>query len=151
MKNKKGESTLIATVLIIGFTIVMALLVIVWATNFVKKFTNDGDKALIKSETVLICNTDLNFEIKNVKCSGEILIENKGDVDIEGFVLRFYNMFGNTGSPEIITGIKKYDLKKVTIEIPESVDKIEALGILNVNGNNVTCSDNIIEKRFTPC
>ena len=36
MLNKKGISPLIATVLIIGFTIIIAVLVITWTTGLVK-------------------------------------------------------------------------------------------------------------------
>ena len=38
-KNKKGISPLIATVIIIGLTIVLAALVVTFGTNLVKKTT----------------------------------------------------------------------------------------------------------------
>jgi len=61
MLNKKGISPLIATVLIIGFTIIIAVLVINWINNLV------GDQATIvdcTTEAMKKCNTaysDLEF------------------------------------------------------------------------------------------
>lgn len=43
MNNKKGISPLIATVLIVGFTIVLAVLVITWISGTVSKQTEDTD------------------------------------------------------------------------------------------------------------
>ena len=58
-KNKKGVSPLIATVLIIGFTIVLAALVITWGTKLFKGTVSDTETT---SQFSLACTTGLNLD-----------------------------------------------------------------------------------------
>ena len=60
--SKKGVSALIETVLIIGFTIVLAVLVMTWGTDFFKKMTiNTGQQV----ETATGC-TSMSFAFGDV-------------------------------------------------------------------------------------
>src|SRR3989338_8508658 len=59
-KNKKGISPLIATVLIIGFTIVLAALVITWGT---KLFQTTVSQTETTSKFSLACTTGLSLDI----------------------------------------------------------------------------------------
>lgn len=58
-KNKKGISPLIATVLVIGFTIVLAALVITWGT---KLFKTTVEETQTTSNFNLACTTGLKLE-----------------------------------------------------------------------------------------
>ena len=62
MKNKRGISPLIATVLIIGFTIVLAALVITWGTNLFQKTVAETETA---SNFNLACTTGLKLKVEN--------------------------------------------------------------------------------------
>ena len=82
--NKRGISPLIATVLIIGFTIVLGALVITWGTKFFQTTVKDTEKA---STFTLSC-TSLDFDGTAVSGSDELVtvtLNNKNDQSIEGF------------------------------------------------------------------
>jgi len=59
-KNKKGISPLIATVLVIGFTIVLAAMVITWGT---KLFKTTVEETEAESKFTLACTTGLKVEV----------------------------------------------------------------------------------------
>ncbi len=91
-KNKKGISPLIATVLIIGFTIVIAALVITWGTNLFKKTQEStGQQADIN----LACTeVQGNLGLTVSKLGGNnlsVTVDNGVRRNINGFVLRVYN------------------------------------------------------------
>ncbi len=91
MKNKKAISPLIATVLIIGFTIVLAAVVIQWGGVLVNGIIGKTD-----------ISSDVNFKcssLSNLAYSGSVtktattisaVVDNKNDQIIEGFVFRVY-------------------------------------------------------------
>jgi len=91
MLNKKGISPLIATVLIIGFTIVVAAIVITFGTNIVKTTTENTE---VTSELALACQeilvkTRLTTELG--AGSLRIAVDNGASKQLEGFVFRVYN------------------------------------------------------------
>ncbi len=61
--NKKGISPLIATVLIIGFTIVIAALVITWGTKLFKDTVSQTEST---SKFSLVCTTGLKLDVTRV-------------------------------------------------------------------------------------
>lgn len=83
MKSKKGISPLIATVLIIGFTIVLGALVITWGTKFFRTTVEDTEKAAAFS---LAC-TSLNFDGTAKINAGnlDVTLSNSNERTIEGF------------------------------------------------------------------
>ena len=88
-KNKKGISPLIATVLVIGFTIVLAAMVITWGTKLFKTTTEETGKT---SQFNLLCTTGYDIEYSAKKGTGNevgkivILAKNKNDKKIGGFL-----------------------------------------------------------------
>ena len=101
--NKKGISPLIATVLIIGFTIVIAALVITWGTNLFKKTQERTGEV---SDLNLACTEVLggmSLTQTNVDESTITLtIDNGAGRDVNGFVVRVYNT-GETSADTIDT------------------------------------------------
>ena len=73
MKNKKGISPLISTVLIVGFTIVLAVLVISWINQTVNNTTDNTD-CQVEAESLCLgvvgdlemSNTGTAFTISNL-------------------------------------------------------------------------------------
>ncbi|MBS3168049.1 hypothetical protein J4216_02925 [Candidatus Woesearchaeota archaeon] len=63
-KNKKGISPLIATVLVIGFTIVLAALVITWGTKLFRTTVDDTASA---SKFNLACTTGFKIDTEVVR------------------------------------------------------------------------------------
>lgn len=87
MKGKKGISPLIATVLIIGFTIVLAALVITWGTKLFKTTVADTEAA---SKIALACTTGLKLDVLSAEADGSTLTvrmrNNNQDRDIDNFL-----------------------------------------------------------------
>lgn len=71
MKTKKGISPLIATVLIIGFTIVVAAMVIVWGTDLFKKTVTETEKT---SQLSKACSST-NIEVLNYKLNPDNTVD----------------------------------------------------------------------------
>lgn len=92
--TKKGISPLIATVLIIGFTIVIAALVITWGTNLFKKTQQQTGEL---SEINLACTEVLggmtltaNVDANNPGMVS-LTLDNGADREVSGFVVRVYS------------------------------------------------------------
>src|SRR3989344_5210211 len=82
--SNKGISPLIATVLIIGFTIVLSALVITWGTGLFKKTVADTEEL---SEFNILCTTGVNLEATG-KYNGanlEVKLTSKNEKSISGF------------------------------------------------------------------
>jgi len=88
MKQKKGISPLIATVLLIGFTIVLAALVFRFGGNL---FRTTTEETACSSLIILQCAQSTDFKIEDVVLDTTaqtlaIKIENKNEGIISGFV-----------------------------------------------------------------
>ena len=95
-KNKRGVSPLIATVLIIGFTIVLAAMIMMWGTDLVKGIQEQTSKS---SEIKLTCSsklTELQVKAKKNKDTDTytVTVNNANDVDLAGFIFRLYDTEG---------------------------------------------------------
>lgn len=95
MKNKKGISPLIASILLIGFTVALAAIIMTWGTSFVKKQTEqtetEGSKALDCAK--------LNLRISG-GCDGKIAIDNPQNIAITSLTFRKYDASGNIMTPD---------------------------------------------------
>lgn len=86
MKSKKAISPLIATVLIIGFVIVLSALVITWGSDLFKKITQQTSET---SEFVALCATGIDLEYTAKKKSEneiEVIAKNNKETNIYGFL-----------------------------------------------------------------
>ncbi len=85
--NKKGISTLIASVLIIGFTVALAAVIIAWSTSFVTEQTD-----IVDEETTLqigFANLDMKLVSVGYELSDIVVtVENTGSVPIENLIVR---------------------------------------------------------------
>ncbi len=100
MKSKGGISTLIATVLLIGFTIVLAALVITWGTGLFKKTVGTTER---ESQFNILCTTGIDYDVFAEKIGpfdGRTAyaadISNKKNQKIYGFYFTAKNPGGNT-------------------------------------------------------
>ncbi len=124
-RNKKGISPLIATVLIIGFTIVIAALVITWGTNLFKKTQQQTGEL---SDVNLACtevlgSMDINANVDpNAPGTLTLTVDNGANREVGGFTLRVYN--ADQTSAETIDSS---DATKVTS--PDGTDVLAASGL----------------------
>ena len=119
MKNKKGISPLISTILIVGFTIVLAVLVINFVQNiFENKMVSTG----CESAGYDICMSSTNFEITAInKSQGtEVTIGNMNSNDMN-FIVNFYNEDGTT-----IGGHKELNILTYEFNYTNLIDSVAA-------------------------
>lgn len=94
--NKRGVSPIIATVLIIGFTIVLAAMIMMWGTDLIKGIQEDTSRS---SEIKLTCASKLTELTMKAKKNEEtdsysITVDNPNDVNLVGFIFRLYDADG---------------------------------------------------------
>ncbi|MBI2499027.1 hypothetical protein HYV88_02185 [Candidatus Woesearchaeota archaeon] len=90
--DEKGITPLIATVLLIGFTVALAAVIITWGGSFVDSMTKRTTQT---TDVTLKCVTELKFSISRVLCDGanqghikSVTVENNGNLDIIELTLR---------------------------------------------------------------
>jgi len=87
-KNKKAISPLLATVLLVAFIIIIAVLVWLWWGNVVKEAS---EKTSVKTQGQFACQNEVEFIVKDISCTyidpntAIINIENKGSSRIDNF------------------------------------------------------------------
>src|SRR3989338_3217041 len=94
--EKRGISPLIATVLLIGFTITIAAILMIWGGNLVKE---RAEKISARTEAQTSCTAKVEIGLNSAKCTTEdnkdivkdivkISVENKGSDTINAFRAR---------------------------------------------------------------
>lgn len=142
---KKGVSPLIATVLIIGFTIALASSIIIWGTGFTKLMQKSAEELSLRSIT---CTTDVMITIKHACTEGElgvkVLVENYGVKDIESFNIRILGSEGASAG-QIPYKLEANGIKLLTTsynhEEVGTVEKVELIPVISYNGENVVCGN----------
>lgn len=131
---KKGISPLIATVLLIGFVVAIAAIVMLWGKGFIEERTAK-EGALSKAK--LDCT---NINIKFIKIDGGyVIIENRGNVEVNAFKVRYYG--GPDKLIEIYIGVKPLGRINIPISSAERMDIIPAIKPKGVGAPLVPCSD----------
>ncbi len=145
--NKKGISPLIATVLILGFTVALAAVIMTWGTSF----TKDMQKTTKETADIqVVCATDVDFDIKSV-CYNEpnsykILIQNDGTENIIKWKFRVFEDDTKAESVDSSTSVSAFGLGQITITTSGGLDavrKIEAIPIIQKSGSEVVCSQTV--------
>ncbi|MEK6878981.1 MAG: archaellin/type IV pilin N-terminal domain-containing protein, partial [Nanoarchaeota archaeon] len=137
----RGISPLIATVLLIGFTVVVGTMVIIWGRNFVKE---KAEKEGVLAEKQLKCE-NVEIDIKSVdKVNNNIVIENKGNEIINGFILRVVS--GGSGAQKILQDMDALKTSTLTysftgLQDDAKIDLIPGLKPEGVNAPLVPCSN----------
>ena len=149
MFNKKAISPLIATVLIIGFTVALAAIVMTWGNNFVKTTQETTGRTVQKQ---IICTEDVRLDIKGITLLDDkinLKIENSGTKDIDRITVRFYGSDG-TENVETASGLESLEIKTFEIGFNSTkigtITKIDAFPIINYQGESVMCKNCIDEE-----
>ena len=152
--NKRGISPLIATVLLIGFTVALAAMVMTWGSGFIKKTTEQTEKG---ASSTLKCASELGFEITKVTCNPDksiasIKVDNRGAIDLTALKFRIISAELTTvdDKTEVLEafGAKTYSGFKPN----PNVNKVEA--IATVDGGegeeDIICSQ-VVEEFTVEC
>lgn len=110
MKKKRGISPLIATVLLIGFTIVLAALVMRWGSTMFRDVTIETG---CESDAIVTCSQSVSIELTGATYDGtskvgSISVVSNGDKDIDKFVVRVHDEDGAVVSQEDPTTLSAY-------------------------------------------
>ena len=151
--DKKGISPLIATVLIIGFTVALAAVIMTWGQSFSKGIQEQTEET---STQQITCAQDVMFDIKSVcetTTNGiyKITIANNGNKKIDGFKVRYYESTDDVIPKDVpfgvgtLAGIDAFGIESdATVASGQSdVKKIEVMPIITIEGKQITCSSNI--------
>ena len=143
--HKKGISPLIATVLLIGFAVALAAVVMTWGLDFIRQTTENVGK---ETDKALQC-TKLDFEISTVDCTtNKATIANNGEINISAMTFRVDQ--GGDITPTRQQGIGSLGVKQYDVDLSGSTN-IEAIAsVLGAGGDEILCKD-APEKYITNC
>jgi len=141
---KRGISPLIATVLIIGFTIILAGAIIQWGGSL---FENIRQQSEEKALTKLTCVRDINFDIKqacDLKNSVLITIDNKGEIEIKGLIVRLIG--DEVVVQKIDEGIDAFGARGISARMPigmTNLKMVEVFPRIIIGEKEQTCESEI--------
>ncbi len=147
--NKKAISPLIATVLLIGATIALAALVMIWSQNL---FTTTTERTGSQAETQIKCTSYVSFSITksciDSTTTAKITIDNNNEQPIEGFKAKVYDVDGAAIVTDAIASpnnLGAWSRKEYDIPISGSVDAIDMLPMIKLeSGTTVTCGQRYV-------
>jgi len=128
---KKGVSPLVATVLIIGFAVGLAAIIITFSSKYVEKVSEEVEE---EAEIKITCTQRIDLNVKYACISGDhvnALIENTGSAPINSFIFRVIGSAGKATVSEDVGletgGIKlfmpKYDTNSIKgVGIPKELE-----------------------------
>jgi len=144
--KKRGISPLIATVLLIGFTIVIAALVMIWGSNLVKE---RAEKIGAKSEAQISCAAKIEIDLKQAECSNskiKVAVENKGTDSIDGFRARIhYGSDVETKTIPLQPVLKGTSQRTIEIEYDNTKNptSVEIIPFVTKQSLSYTCSEQL--------
>jgi len=132
--NKKGISPLIATILLVGFVVVIGAVVIIWGRNFIKE---RAEKEGSLAEKQLECE-NIEIDIKDAG-PGFITVENNGNNKIDAFILRVVS--DGSGATKIENKVEPLNVYTINHGLSGSrIDLIPALKPEGINAPLIPCS-----------
>lgn len=134
--DKRGISPLIASILLIGFTVALAAFIMTWGVDYFKDIM---EKSKAQSDQALRCSSELNFEILAANCSSDsITIDNRGNIDITSLTFRTF-VAGQDVTPFKTTGIPALGVKTFNITLA-GVQKVQVLAAIpSESGSEIFC------------
>jgi|SRR3989344_4523178 len=143
--NKRAITPLIATILLIGFTVVLAGIIFTWGNKLASSLQQMSEET---SEKEITCISDFSLRFRKAEVieSNKIrlLVENNGQGNIDKFKVRVYGKDG-VDNIETSDGLNSYEIKN--IEIPYNslktgnVNEVEIFLSTTQNGVSVICSN----------
>jgi flagellin-like protein len=161
-KNKRGISPLIATVLIIGFTVALAAVIMTWGQSFSKSMSQSTEQT---TNVQLACAQDVQFEVQAVCWDGSALrltVANNGNKKLSAITARIkesettigVNASDMAASPQVLGlgSLPAYGLQVFILDPTQdlnptvtgsNVKEVELIPVITVGGKDVTCSNAI--------
>ena len=153
--EKRGISPLIATVLLIGFTITIAAILMIWGGNLVKE---RAEKISARTEAQTSCTAKVEIGLNSAKCSTEdnkdivkISVENKGSDIINAFRARI-NYDGDSETTTVYNSLNPTSQTSLKVEYTKGTPKsVIVFPVLNKQSLSYTCSEKSKEIEVEGC
>lgn len=154
--RKRGVSPLIATILLVGFTVSIVTLTILWSSGYIQERAQKEDKL---ADAKLNCE-NLKFTVSEAYQSGSELfmtLENQATFDIDAFILRIYGDTGEVEAVDLRQSLGSLETKKVNlgsvdfdVGVVETITTVDIIPQLRAGkGTYVPCSGKHVETRMT--
>lgn len=150
--NKRGMSTIIASVLILCTSVLLAVIILAWGGTFSKGLLKHADEA---NEKLSACETGINVNIKYACFKDDkitLMIESLGSRKVKGMIIR---VLGSSGGyqKEVEAEMNVADLKKFEIGMQEvgSIKSIELLPKIEILGKTEVCGVKDRELNIAEC
>lgn len=155
MFRKKGISPLIATVLVIGFTVALAAIIMTWGTTFSKSMQQGSEE---QANLQMVCAQDVQYTLssacyESVTDVVRLTVKNDGSIDLVNMTARFFTSPSSVEAKDGIqdqdaaTGLAKYDIGVFDVSLDDldgsQVKQVELIPIITVGGKQVTCSQTV--------
>jgi len=144
--NKRGITPLIATVLLIGLTVIIALIVYVFVTNLAEEQIEEtGNEADIS----LLCTREVNLETEfcGVDQSLTITLKNRGEINLSDLNIFIDSSTTTESFPsegELISYVKKSFTIPLEMDISD-ITRITIVPVITSGGNVGSCPEEVIE------
>jgi FlaG/FlaF family flagellin (archaellin) len=147
MHNKRGITPLIATVLLIGLTIIIALIVYTFVTNFAENQIEDTEN---DADISLLCAKEVNLETTYCGINNDLTItlKNRGEVDFSDLSI-FVDVLGTSESFQNQGQLISYIQKDFSITLSSTdishITEIIIVPVITSGTNTGNCPEEIIE------
>ena len=148
--KKKGISPLIATILIIGFTVALAAVIMTWGQSFTKSITKGTEST---TNEQLACANDVKFNIGDA-CSSEsapgaddeiqVTIGNDGNKQLESLAVRFFTAANDVQVVTVNTPLAAFAIRTDILgglNLASGIKKVEVIPVVKVGDSLITCSN----------
>ena len=127
--QKRGISPLIATVLIIGFTVALGSVILVWGGDFVRTLQEGSDITAEKAEGCTATTLDVTNIEQTAPNKLNFLLENTGQSDIQSVIVR---LTGDKGASSVTKpGLGSAGKKAYEADFnPDEVGTVNSVGVI---------------------
>ena len=156
MRKKKGISPLIATILLVGIVIVIAIIVWLWYNDVLTEYTQ---KTAEKSAAELACAQEVEIKVGGVNCIGGngvvFDIENTGSTHVDSFKLRLMDTnddFIKVKDLAVVlptANVEQVGFEKDLEGITETIGSMEVIPMVVRSGKSADCLEKAILTEIT--
>jgi len=154
--EKRGVSPLIATILLVGFTVSIVTLTILWSSGYVQERAQKEDKL---ADAKLTCE-NLKFTVTEAYQSGSelfMIFENQATTKIDAFILRIYGDTGEVEAIDLRQNLQDLETKEMNlgpadfdVGVVGTITTVDIIPQLKVGkATYVPCSGKHMETRMT--
>ncbi|MFH0752124.1 MAG: archaellin/type IV pilin N-terminal domain-containing protein, partial [archaeon] len=143
--DKRGISPLIATVLIIGFTVALGAIIFLWASGFVDDVKEGTTATSEKSSSCAVTNLKLEGIEQTAPNKLKFLLENIGQSDVDSVIVRITGDKGvaSVTKPGVSSAGKKAFQADFDPAVVGVITGVEVIPNIKVGGKSASCAPGI--------